>query len=655
MAIVKPITEQEISKRLQHCIKDRAQEEKRWDEIDAIIYGGIGGNRASITSSSQGGTVVGINSSAPDEGDSDISLTYAFKNLRFIHAQMSSNPPTVSPRPTSSDSEDLRRADAADRLVRYSLRKYLLQEVFDQGTLNTLQYGTGVYKTIFSSEIGDIISFNQQTGEAVLEGDFDCYALPIRNFYCDPDARSVQKVNYAFEKHQLHYNEAVFKFGEEKKDILESCRRKNSEVASYGSNAPEQQYYDVVEVFEYYERGLPENGYAGRHGWCTASGKFLTKFGPSPYAFTTPGKKRSGIKKALLPFHILTDIDVPGRVWGRSFLDYVVRPQEVLDRLDSAMLDNLQAHSCYRMIVPEGTELGKDSPTNSPWDVVSITGNQPPYFMGAPSMSPDFSRYREQVKQGIDEMSGVNESMFGQQSREQANAAMQYAVNQGSQIRRRLFNKYAMVVESVYKAFLNICREHWDTKRKISVIGKEKALETVDIDGMDIDGGFDIIVEYGTSLALDPITRRQEILQLQPLFEAAGVPKRTSLRLMKLNELSEMYDELDLAEDRQREYVEKMLLTNTYIPPEPFEDHVNMLLFLKRYVMQREFTILKPEQKNLVRQHLIERTQMDSEEKKLFAPPAPAAPAGMDMGVLLGGGAPASEPAIGGMPSVGQP
>jgi hypothetical protein len=326
--------------------------------------------------------------------------------------------------------------------------------------------------------------------------------------------------------------------------------------------------------------------------------------------------------------------------------------------LDSAVLDSLMAHACYRLILPEGTEVAADSPSNSPWDVTKITGNQPPYFMNPPSMPPDMSNYRALVKTGIDEMSGVNESMFGNQSREQAGSLMQYAVNQGSQIRRRLFNKYAKTVENIHKDFLDVVRDHWDTKRKISVLGKEKALETKDIDGMDVDGGFDIISEFGTSLALDPITRRQEILQLQPLFEAAGVPKRTTLRLMKLNELSEMYDEIDLAEDRQREYVERMLLEGVYIPPEPFEDHENMLIFLKRYVMQREFTVLKQEERDRVRKHLIERVKMSVEEKKLLSPAgaAPAAPAGMDIGALLGaqGGVPAEAP-IGGMPAVGQP
>jgi len=38
-------------------------------------------------------------------------------------------------------------------------------------------------------------------------------------------------------------------------------------------------------------------------------------------------------------------------------------------------------------------------------------------------------------------MAGVNDSMFGQQKREQSGFSMQYATNQGKMVRRRLFNK----------------------------------------------------------------------------------------------------------------------------------------------------------------------------------------------------------------------
>ena len=43
----------------------------------------------------------------------------------------------------------------------------------------------------------------------------------------------------------------------------------------------------------------------------------------------------------------------------------------------------------------------------------------------------------------------VNESMFGQSSRETAGFTMQYATNQGNVIRRRLFNKYVLLTEAV--------------------------------------------------------------------------------------------------------------------------------------------------------------------------------------------------------------
>jgi hypothetical protein len=93
-------------------------------------------------------------------------------------------------RPTSSDQEDHRRADAADRTVRYMVRQYLMQENFDNLTLNTLVYGTGVIKTIWDPTKGDIVEFNKESGELTLEGDISIGVPFIWNIFLDPDART---------------------------------------------------------------------------------------------------------------------------------------------------------------------------------------------------------------------------------------------------------------------------------------------------------------------------------------------------------------------------------------------------------------------------------------------------------------------------------
>jgi hypothetical protein len=247
---------------------------------------------------------------------------------------------------------------------------------------------------------------------------------------------------------------------------------------------------------------------------------------------------------------------------------------------------------------------------------------------------PDMTAARNNYIMGINEVSGVNEAMFGQQSREQSGASMQYATNQGNMIRRRLFNKYVLAVESLYKSILNLVRKHWTLNRTINVLGKEKALEAVDIKGADIDGGYDVIGEYGVTLSLDPVTRREEILTLQPLFEKAGVPVRKALEMLKLNELEGMYDKLDLAGARQKEIFDEMIATGMYIVPKKFRDHENMIAWALDYFMSQEFNSLTPEVQALCERHIEERAQVAAQEQGGGQPAGVATPANASPGPL---------------------
>ena len=492
------------------------------------------------------------------------------------------------------------------------------------------------------------MEIDEETGEMSLEGDIS-FSIPSPwSMFVDPDATKWDEVRYVFEKIYIPYEDAISRFGLDKKDIIDQNRYEAGTGASYedrGSrSALDDSKYNAVEIYEYWEPGLPVNGYLGRHAICTKDGEILQEVGPSPHRFRPMGtaqqiqkeenltdeQKEARIKripmKASLPYHIFTDVDVPHLIWGKSFLEYITPLQEILNRLDGAMLDNIQAHGAVRMVLPEGTEIPDDGITNTPWDIVKMTGTQPPHFIQPAPTMPDSNTMRDRVKQGIDDISGVNESMFGQQSREQSGFSMQYATNQGNMIRRRLFNKYVLFVESIYKNYLNLVRKHWDVSRTIQVLGSEKALYTVDIKGADIDGGWDLVVEYGASLSLDPMTRREEIMSLQPLFQQAGIPPRVSLQMMKLNELEGLYDMMQLAEDRQREIFEKMIATDTYIAPEDMMAQEDMIAYAKRWIMTREFDSLSREHKNLIKQHIKERIALAAQEA---APggPLPGSPA----------------------------
>lgn len=636
-------TTKELLQRLSNAKDQRKELTYTWQNNERAVYNTKGGT----TLSSDVSVSLDSGNSNENLGDSqsDIGTNFVFKNLRFIHAQLSANPPSVVPRPTSNDPDDRRRADAADRLVRFAMRQYDMMEKIDSTSLNCLVYGSGFVKVMWDNSAGDVTDFNEETGEMTMEGDISITVPNPWDIMLDPEATRWDEVRFVFERIYMPYEQACHLYPDAK-EILKKYRiQSGSRQGQYetdGKSAVDHRYYDSVELYQYWEKGLPTNGFLGRFCVCTKNGEPVTPVKPNPerYRPITKDKASASIAKAVLPFFIFTDIDVPNQIWGKSFVEFASALQDNLNRLDSVLLENVQAHGVARIILPEGTEIQDDSISNSPMDIIKITGTQPPHFMAPMSMPAGMDRLRDILKAGVDEVSGVNESMFGQQSREQSGFSMQYATNQGNMIRRRLFNKYVMLVEGIYKRYLQIIQKHWTTPRTIHVLGKEKAFEAVDIKGADIASGYDFVVEYGTSLSLDPTTRREEILTLLPLFEKAGVPPKEIMGMLKLNELSGMYDILALANDRQREIFEEMISSGLYIPPEELQDHQNMLAFAYRFVMTTEFKYLQELPKNLIRQHIKDREMIAAQGQAGVPAPGGMVPPAQPGPVMPGAGAP---------------
>ena len=647
----------ELRMRLEYAKAARKDREHAWRQSEKTVFG------KSISSTS--GTDLAAAYEEIDGSSIDLQVAYAFKNFRFIHAQMSANPPAVVIKPTSNDQEDRRKSGAADKLVQHGLRVYNLTERVDSMTLNTILYGTGYIKNTWNPHIGDILEVDRESGEMVLEGDIDIKTPSVWNIYLDPDSECEDDLRYVFEKRVVPWEDAMF-FWPDQVEKLERYRMRypSSEEDSYGSetSALVGAKYDAVEVYEYWEKGLPHNGYLGKFCMHLEDGTLLTKVKPSPFRFTVPGARESIEKRdipedikqkklerlpeiARLPYHILTDIDVPNNILGKSFLEYVTPLQNILNSLDTMKLENVQAHGTARLVLPEGTEIADESITDSPWDVIKITGVQPPHHISPPQLMPDMSEMRGVVKLGIDDLSGVNEALLGQQSRETSGASLQFSANQGNMIRRRLFNKYRGAVEGLYRDYLDLIRRHWEVERTVKVVGKEKAMEAAEIKGADIDGGFDLIVEYGTSLSLDPSTRKEEILSLVPLFEKAGMSPRQLLKYLKLNELDNMYNDFDYAESRQREIFESMIHHGKYIDPRKHADHENMLVYAKRWVMTVEYKVLPEETKQLIDRHIDERAAIAAQAAAGANPaaggplsPGPAgAPGALPPGSATGG------------------
>lgn len=612
-----------------------------------------------------------------------VEIAYAFKDLRYLHAELSSNPPVVQATPLSADLDARGAARAGDQAAQHIRVKYEIQEVYDLVGLDTMIYGTGIGKAVHDPELGTVVGFDKKTQTITMSGDLYAGRVSPWDFYPDPASTGRLHFDWAFEKFRIkrdaflsRWPECASLLAERTKDGLST--ESPVRVATAGNHSSLDPYTmdaaatEEVELYEYWETGLPENGMLGRYAVCFDDGTLVCAPRPSPLAVPEPltlaerraarargrgGKMRAPkrrIPRAVLPYQVWTDIDVPGRLWGKSFLEYAGPNQELMNNLDSALLELVKTHGIFRLLLPPGAELQDNQIENDAARVYrmksgSVEGQQPQ--MLAPAGVPGcMQEIRGFVRQGIDDLAGVNENNFGSQSREISGFGMQYAVNQSRVIRRRLFNKSVAFTHGMYDLLLRLACYHWDDPEMVEVLGKERAFDSVELRGIEFDGGYRLEVKYGTTLPIDPEMARDQLVKFWPMLKDAQIPPDQLLKALRFGDFNQLRSAKDLAEDRQKEVFDEIIATGMQVPPEKHQDHENMLAWAKYYRMTAEFVYLPEDVRALIDEHLDLRAQAAASERPLppdagaIAPGTPTpsiVPPGMPPGAPPGAAGPA--------------
>lgn len=605
MPKVRSLTPEEFKKilyrRFEGAKKFRALLESIWKTNANIVMNDKGALRDQFNLTFD--NVIELESGEVDTGASEIGLNLTFKHLRFFHSQLAANPPSVVARPTSSDPSDQRKADAADRMCRHAMKNGNYQEKVDQMSLNMLMFGTGYLKQVWDPDLGDTYDFTEETGEITMEGDICAYSPAITDLWLDPDVATWDKAKYTIERHKMPLEEAIFKWPEFEKELGGISEKMEDSLKQSLFTSKSDEVEPMVDIYEYYERGMPVNGMAGRHCY------FL-----EDYTLLGPLKRNPHYQRGL-PYHIFTYIDVPDMIYGKSVVEYVSTPQDMLNRLNSSILDNIQAHGVIRFMCPDNADIEDEAVSNSAWDWIKYSGPNPPHFAPAPQLMPDIWKFKESMELYIQDAFGINDSMLGIQRREQSAVSQQTSIESGTMIHRRLWKKYNMAIESIYRDYLGLVKENWDTPRVVLVMGKNKAFEAAELKGADISGGFDLDVDYGVSLPIDPNMRREAIMLLTPLFKEAGMSAKSILQKMKLNDLEGIQDILELSRDRQREEFDEMIAnyregTPIYIEPKEIQEHQGRLDYSYEFVETGEFKYLEEPLQELIYRQIRDREAM---------------------------------------------
>lgn len=609
--------------------------EEQWRQNEEVMY------NAALGRGSHGSvTIEDLEGSGEDENDvsvRDVAINYVFRDIKYMHALMSANPPTIKVIPNSVDAKDEDSAEAADLTSRWAREKYKLQEVHDNRNLKVLTKGTGYIRTVWDTTLGDILKFGKEDGLPdnclVMSGEIRVYSPSTWNVWIDPDAEDLEGVKGYFELVTMPMEEAIMRWPEYE-DELKSAGEGNkghNKKGFFGSrdSGKEHRGRNTVDIYIYTEKGMAINGKKGRYAaMLEHDDGCILEFG----ANDNPN--------AGLGLDILTDIDVEDQVYGKSIIEYLDRVQMVIQSLDANSLANIAAHNTIRMYVSNDSDINDEALSNSELDVIRGEPGHAPQFLPPPSLMPDAWRFRDQLHQGSREMSGINESMLGEASRETSSYTTQTHINQGNMARRRLFNKAAASTKNIYMMILSLIVENWTEKRQVKVLGDERAYQIKHLSGNDIDGGWDIIAEYGQNFSLDPNTARDQIMQLFPMFEKIpGFDYASLADAVRLNVMDNYVDQFRLAKRKQRRIFKEMIRafkqlgTEAYIEPQKMENHEQMLAYCRIFVMTEEYDNLDEMLQGLIDKHIEAREKIIADltvaaQQAQMPPAAPGAPPG---------------------------
>jgi hypothetical protein len=98
-------------------------------------------------------------------------------------------------------------------------------------------------------------------------------------------------------------------------------------------------------------------------------------------------------------------------------------------------------------------------------------------------------------------------------------------------------------IKKVAKQSIALAIQYWDSKRLVKVIGKDGSLSARYLEGADLINGTDIRIEGGSSL---PQSKAARIALFMDLMNRGFLPPQDGLKLMKLSNMQEYWDEVDI-------------------------------------------------------------------------------------------------------------
>lgn len=215
-----------------------------------------------------------------------------------------------------------------------------------------------------------------------------------------------------------------------------------------------------------------------------------------------------------------TDLDVPGEVWGMSFIQNLVPIQFAINNQASMFLQDQITMTYPKIVAPRGArvrmaKLGDDR------EIYEYSGPKPPEVMSKDPTPPQSWQYYQLMSDELKTLSAVFGASVGDPPNGiTANVALRMLDEQETKLRGPAIKKAEQVYVGAARMILSVMGSYYepDDGRLARILGANDSYTITQFDTTNLSSSYEVIVQKISGLPKSPAAKIQTVLDMAQQF-----------------------------------------------------------------------------------------------------------------------------------------
>lgn len=446
------------------------------------------------------------NKNLPDYKSNEIS-NHVFSTIETIRPIMTDNNPKFLAVPSTPAGMDF-SADVQTALD-YEWDRERMSLKLPAQLIPMLVYGNAVW-------------FVQWDGKDGEYGNISIKPVDPFNIFPDPLAESIDNSEFLVYATYRNANQIKQQFPE-KASAIEGSRITMSELVAERDNNDTQDANQVL-ILEMWCRDwvTMDESVEGKKQLKYPKGRVITCL---PELGILLSDKKNPYKDGKFPFVLMKNYDIPFEFWGVGEVEQVMSPQHYVNELTNQIIDNAKNTANMQWIIDKNSGIGQGKLTNRPGLVIRKTPGSEVRRDTPPAMPSYVREQIEVLKKDIQDISGVFDSLKGEQQGSVTAASAILALQEASQARIRLKIKLMEAsLSELAQIVYSRMQQFWKLDRWVRVTDVEGNPSFREIGAQVLSNDYDLKVMAGSTMPVNRNAMLDLMIRLAQTNGEDGLP-----------------------------------------------------------------------------------------------------------------------------------